>query len=421
MTVRRRWNITIAGGTVSKNRGAHIIRRLAPGELCAIAKKLDADLELRGVSTLLCAAVMPRALFSLRRLTVHLRSISSSSSSDAFVATISKAEASSTTNSSMSLSYSQSLSSLNRLIHRRVPHRTMAFLSPLAVVPTRHRIPTRAVSSRHRSLSVLKPCRVQVPSHAVICAKTQQETEWNECSVLVNDEICEDHHIIVVNVGTTGSKGSLCDAYRYPGMFVKLRIGDNESFFAISNAPNILGMFEFLVKKTEGSQWICDVKKGDTVLVSPVMGKGFPISKLDLLQYPEIPEEKKPLDIYLFATGSGIAPIRASIESLLNGVNPKQRRSVTLYYGARYEKRMPYMDRFKLWEEDGVTVIPVLSQPEEGWLGKRGYVQHILKERGVDHPAQSGVLLCGLKDMAIDVKKYMTECGVDEDRILTNF
>jgi len=40
--------------------------------------------------------------------------------------------------------------------------------------------------------------------------------------------------------------------------------------------------------------------------VSPVMGKGFPIAKLPAEQYDTV---------LLFATGSGIAPVKALIES----------------------------------------------------------------------------------------------------------
>lgn len=45
---------------------------------------------------------------------------------------------------------------------------------------------------------------------------------------------------------------------------------------------------------------------GDQVDVSPVMGKGFPIQR--------VPPEKVP-NLYIFATGTGISPIKALIES----------------------------------------------------------------------------------------------------------
>lgn len=255
----------------------------------------------------------------------------------------------------------------------------------------------------------------------------QMDTEWNAVKVLENSVICEEHRYVVLNVGTTAETGSLCDAYRVPGMYLQMRLkeGGKPAFLAISCAPNMQGVFEFLIKDAESTEWVTALKAGDTVEVSPVMGKGFPISsKLELFGYPALPEEQQPTELLMFATGSGIAPIRAAIESRLNGINPMQRKSVKLYYGARYPERMAYMDRFKLWESDKVEVIPVMSQPDkskDGWSGRTGYIQDVLKADGIPLPAKTGVILCGVKGMCEDVTKICTDAGVPAERILTNF
>jgi NAD(P)H-flavin reductase len=258
----------------------------------------------------------------------------------------------------------------------------------------------------------------------VSMAPKQMDTDWNKVKVLENSVVCEDHRYVVINVGITAEKGSLCDAFRFPGMYVQMRENDagKPGFFAISCAPNVQGIFEFLIKDTESTEWITRLSPGDTVQMSPVMGKGFPTpSRLDLFPYPAIPEEERPRDILLFATGSGIAPIRSAIESRLNGINPTQRRSVKLYYGARYPDRMAYKDRFALWKTDGVEVIPVMSRPPSDWTGRTGYIQDALKEDGIAFPAQTGALFCGVKGMAEDAKSILLEAGVREDRILSNF
>ncbi len=254
--------------------------------------------------------------------------------------------------------------------------------------------------------------------------KTQQETEWNEVSVLENSVVCEEHRYVVINVGVTGSKGSLCDSYRYPGQYVKMRRDSSTkvAFLAISCAPNIQGIFEFLIKDSPSTEWVSSVAVGDKVEMSPVGGKGFPISPaLDLMGYPAIPESEVPRDILLFASGSGIAPIRACIESPLNGLNIAKRRKVKLYYSAKTLERMAYTDRFALWRDDGVEVIPVLSQGDENWGGRRGYLQDVLREDGIDSPKQTGALLCGLKGMTESVREVLVAAGVREDRILLNF
>lgn len=291
-----------------------------------------------------------------------------------------------------------------------------------AIAPRSSPFLSAPVSRRALSLC---PARARARIVA-LAAPTQQQTAWNVVSVVENSPICEAHRYLVLNVGTTFEKGSLCDSYRVPGMYVQMRPAEDAKpgFFAISCGPNVQGIFEFLIKETEATQWIADLKPGDDVQMSPVGGNGFPIQKLDLLSYPPVPEEEKPKDILLFATGSGIAPIRAAIEAVLNGLNVRQRSSVKLFYGARYPERMAYMDRFKLWEDDGVEVIPVMSRPsesKEGWTGKTGYVQDALKEVGVPNPMQTAALLCGVKDMTKEIKSYLIEQGVPEDRILFNF
>lgn len=250
--------------------------------------------------------------------------------------------------------------------------------------------------------------------------QTQQQTDWNDVSILEISRPCEDHFLLRVNVGITFELGSLCDAYRVPGMYVKLRPTDSESrgikpgFFAISSPPTVSGEFEFLIKDSPGVQWISELSDGDTIQSSPVMGKGFPFSSL----------QPVPSDVLLFATGSGIAPIRAAIESVLNGVYPRKRRSVTLYYGARTPQVMAYKDRFQLWSDLNVNVVPVISRPQNAdtnWDGRTGYVQHALADIGVQDPENTAALLCGVKGMSEEVKESLLQYGVPEDRILFNF
>lgn len=232
--------------------------------------------------------------------------------------------------------------------------------------------------------------------------------------VVENSKACEDHQYIVVEVGISSELGTCCDSYRYPGQYVKFRGGDDgkELYLSMACAPNLQGYFEFLVRVGEGNKWFCEVAKGDVVEMSKVMGDGFGTIEKDV-------EE-----VLLFATGSGIAPIRACIESAINGVGVKLRKKVKLYYGARYPSRMAFKDRLGLWEEDGVEVVQVMSRPgEDGieWGGKTGYVQKILEQDGVNQPKKTAALLCGVKGMTQDVKKMLTDAGVPENRVLMNF
>lgn len=151
-----------------------------------------------------------------------------------------------------------------------------------------------------------------------------------------------------------------------------------------------------------------------SVEVSQVLGNGFPVKEeLDGLKY-DFPCQ----NILLFAAGSGIAPIKAAIES---GELQSGGRTARLYYGVQTEEDLCFVDRFSTWEKNGVQVVPVLSQPSDSWQGRTGYVQNALEEDGVPVPRNTGALLCGMKGMAEAVTDILTKAGTFDGRILTNF
>lgn len=79
------------------------------------------------------------------------------------------------------------------------------------------------------------------------------------------------------------------------------------------------------------------------------------------------------------------------------------------------------VDKFAEWEAAGVQVVPVISQPDDTWNGRAGYVQTALEEDGVQIPRNSAALLCGMKGMTENVKELLTKAGVFEGRIMFNF
>ncbi|KAG9139256.1 hypothetical protein Leryth_011261 [Lithospermum erythrorhizon] len=151
--------------------------------------------------------------------------------------------------------------------------------------------------------------------------------------------------------------------------------------------------------------------KGDVVEVTQAMGKGFQIDRISP------PNDCK--TVLIFATGSGISPIRSLIE---HGFGANMRSDVRLYYGARNLERMAYQDRFKAWEATGVDVVPVLSQPDDLWTGERGYVQAAFARAGkIDGVESAGAVLCGQKQMTEEVISLLVANGVSSEKILMNF
>jgi len=251
---------------------------------------------------------------------------------------------------------------------------------------------------------------------------------WETATVTSNCAACPSQDSVCLTIDVTSD---VMAGYLIPGQYVQMKasIEDEDAkpiFLAVASAPPKEGdesnTMEFLIKKTDNNSWITSASESTTVAVSQVMGGGFAMEEnFDGLTY-DFPCQ----NVLLFANGSGIAPIRAAIESgKLNIASAGNGgRSCRLYYGVKSPSDMPYADKFAKWEALGVAVVPVISRPDEckiEWPGRTGYVQNALEEDGVPIPRNTGALLCGVKGMAESVKDLLEKAGVIEGRALTNF
>lgn len=244
-------------------------------------------------------------------------------------------------------------------------------------------------------------------------AAWKQEILWTKVPVLESKRVAELLSSVKLDIS---NNEELKTGFTKPGQFVQVKIGTGKpAFLAIASTPKAAeeGVLEFLIKDVEGTtaSEICALKEGSEVDISQVMGKGFPLEKLSP------PDEFS--TVLIFATGSGISPIRSVIE---HGFDANKRADVRLYYGAGDLNQMAYQDRFADWEASGVKVIPCLSDPTEDWEGEKGFVQAAFtRSNGLPEPSHAGALLCGQKEMAEEVTAILTEAGISKDKILLNF
>lgn len=242
-----------------------------------------------------------------------------------------------------------------------------------------------------------------------------QEVVWADAPIRQSERVAELLYAVTLDVSHLPE---ITSGYLLPGQFVQVKVADSKpAFLAIACAPQdarASGTLEFLIKAQEGSTaaLITAVKPGGQVAVSTVMGKGFNLDAL--APVGDLPT------LLLFATGSGISPIRALIEG--GGLAAGERSDVRLYFGVRNEGFTPYEDRFASWESSGVKVIPVHSNPTEGWTGETGFVQAAY-ERAlvVSDGSKAAAVLCGHKGMAEDITSILTSQGVPKEKILLNF
>jgi CDP-4-dehydro-6-deoxyglucose reductase len=113
------------------------------------------------------------------------------------------------------------------------------------------------------------------------------------------------------------------------------------------------------------------------------------------------------MNLVLLATGTGIAPVKAILESLFGGSDDMLPRSVTVYWGGRHREDLYWQPP----QYPGLRYVPVLSRAGEDWIGERGHVQDVmLREHGylddtlvyacgsdaMIHGAQASLLAAGL-------------------------
>ena len=263
----------------------------------------------------------------------------------------------------------------------------------------------------------------------VCLAQAWAEPEWVETKVTGNIEAAGG--IRLVSVATPEGFG-----YTAAGQYVQIKAPGVEKpgFFAVASAPaSSAEETQFLVKcKGEAAEALCGMEAGAAVTVSKAMGGGFNLESA-------LPNRAKARSgtVLLFATGTGIAPIRALIENPNEGgVNQrglltKKRKAVRLYYGARTPDEMAFASSFVDWHYyRDVEIVPCISQPpsnndwKQGVFEKafEGYVQDALRaDKAIIEPKDSAAFLCGQKEMVEAVKALLLEQGVPAERMLLNF
>lgn len=97
----------------------------------------------------------------------------------------------------------------------------------------------------------------------------------------------------------------------------------------------------------------------------------------------------------------------------------EKRTSVKLYYGVQNVEATPIQQELENWKNNFPNLHIRVVYSDDG----AGYIQDILQKEveELDTPSQSGVILCGQRDMCERITDYMTQLGVDPDCILLNF
>lgn len=171
----------------------------------------------------------------------------------------------------------------------------------------------------------------------------------------------------------------------HAGQYIEILCPDGNWLpFSIANAPVKNGKKELIIRQSNDEpslkKLLASVKIGAELNVRGPFGDSV---------YSEKNKEK----VLLLAGGTGVAPIKAILESV-------DRAEFHLYWGVRHSREF-YLDKqITHWLDAGVlkTFTPVVSGDEKNWSGLRGWVhEHVVAH----HPDLRNVKIYASGPMAM--------------------
>ena len=122
------------------------------------------------------------------------------------------------------------------------------------------------------------------------------------------------------------------------------------------------------------------------------------------------------LHLVFLATGTGIAPVKAILETLTNIAPEQAPQSVTTFWGGRKLEDIYYDPQTIM---AGHRFVPVLSRPGPGWAGVSGYVQNALLATQPDLSC-TAVYACGSDAMIRSAKASLLAAGLPDNRFFSD-
>jgi CDP-4-dehydro-6-deoxyglucose reductase len=193
------------------------------------------------------------------------------------------------------------------------------------------------------------------------------------------------------------------------GQYVNITKGSIKRSYSVANAYSESGLLTFLIKKYENGQmsnyWFEEAKENDLLRIEGPIGSFF-------LRESEVE------NIIFLATGTGVAPVKAILESITESPNKLSNKKIWIIFGARNESDIFWQPN-ELNEVSNLNYIPVLSRASEDWKGEKGYVQDILIKQNI--PLENAqVYACGSNNMIESAKKVLIENGLNKKNFFSD-
>jgi CDP-4-dehydro-6-deoxyglucose reductase len=192
-------------------------------------------------------------------------------------------------------------------------------------------------------------------------------------------------------------------AFEYlPGQYIDvIGHGGLRRSYSIANAPAIHQQLELHIRRVPGgamsAYWFEHAQANDLLRLHGPLGT-FVLGDL------------RNRELIFLATGTGIAPVKAMLESLNNVPADQRPASVTVYWGGRTSADL-YTSPLANASSLHARLVPVLSRAAEDWVGARGHVQLALLQDRSDF-SNALVFSCGSDTMIHSAREQLLAQGL---------
>ncbi len=190
------------------------------------------------------------------------------------------------------------------------------------------------------------------------------------------------------------------------GQYIDILLpGGKRRAFSIASAPSEDEFLELHIKHVDGGGFtghvFSDMKLKEILRIEGPLGTFF-VRR----------DSTRP--IIMMGGGTGFAPLKSMIEELIESGDE---RPIELYWGVRRESDLYARELISEWEKsDRFRFTPVLVEPDENWMGERGYV-HEAVLRAHPNLASYDVYMSGPPAMVHIARTLFLEAGVAEEHL----
>ena len=185
-----------------------------------------------------------------------------------------------------------------------------------------------------------------------------------------------------------------------PGQYIDvIGPGGIRRSYSLANASFAANTLELHIRSVDGGAmsdyWFNRAKVNDLLRLNGPLGTFFLRKTANV-------------DLVFLATGTGIAPVKAILESMAALSTERQPKSITVVWGGRTSEDL-YFDVRGLSVE--LRFVPVLSRAGMDWAGAKGYVQQALLDMLPDL-SNATVYACGSDAMIQSARALLTQAGL---------